>query len=40
MPCKEEEDEFKFLSRWKDYVDDIKGITDYYIYDFEELIQE
>lgn len=24
----------------KDYVDDIKGITDYYIYDFEELIQE
>lgn len=23
----------------KDYVDDIKGITDYYIYDFEELIQ-
>ena len=24
MPCKEEEDEFKFLSRWKDYVDDIK----------------
>ena len=24
----------------KDYVDDIKGIADYYIYDFEELIQE
>ena len=24
----------------KDYVDDIKGITDYYIYDFEELLQE
>ena len=24
----------------KDYVDDIKGITDYYIYNFEELIQE
>ena len=24
----------------KDYVDDIKEITDYYIYDFEELIQE